>query len=64
MALEGEEMEDFEYILNWVDNKFDLEVFQNSEWCSSDGWSIVDRSAEGARTVFIPEDIEEQEYGI
>ena len=29
-----------------------------------DGWSIVDRSSEWARTVFIPEDIEEQEYAI
>ena len=32
VALEDEEMEDFEDLLNWVDNKFDLEVFQNGEW--------------------------------
>ena len=29
-----------------------------------DGWSIIDRSSEWARTVFIPEDIEEQEHVI
>lgn len=29
-----------------------------------DGWSIVDCSSEWAHTVFIPEDIEEQEYVI
>jgi len=31
---------------------------------TSDGWSIVDRSSEWARTVFIPEDIEEQQHDI
>jgi len=29
-----------------------------------DGWSIIDHSSEWARTVFIPEDAEEQEYDI
>ncbi len=33
VVLEGEEMEDFEDLLNWIDNKFDLEVFRNGEWC-------------------------------
>ena len=31
---------------------------------TSDGWSIVDHSSEWACTVFIPEDMEEQEYDI
>ena len=35
VVLEGEEMEDFEDLLNWIDNDFDLEVFQNGEWCNS-----------------------------
>lgn len=34
VALEGEEMEDFEDLLNWIDNKFNLEVFQNGGWCT------------------------------
>ena len=34
VVLEGKDMADFEDLLNWVDNEFDLEVFQNGEWCT------------------------------
>ena len=31
---------------------------------TSDGWSIIDRSSEWARTVFIPDDVEEHEIDL
>ena len=31
---------------------------------TSDGWSIIDRSSEWARTVFIPDDIEGHEIDV
>jgi hypothetical protein len=34
VELGAEDMEDFEELLNWIDNEFDLEVAQNGEWCT------------------------------